>query len=403
MHVLIIHQAFAAAAEAGGTRHYEFARHLVRQGHRVTVVAGRINYLTGAHLTESTMDAEAPLAIVRPYTYRALHKSFVHRAASFASFMASAAVAALRVRGVDVVVGTSPPILQGATAWVVARVKRVPFVFEVRDLWPDFAVELGVLENRPIIAAARWLERFLYRRADRLIVNSPGFIAHVERIAGRVPTLIANGVDGSLFSPSETGARFRERWQAADRCVVLYAGAHGTANNLETLLDAAELLRDAPPVLFVFVGDGKEKPALEALARSRGLGNVRFESAQPKDTMPAVVAAADVCIAILRDIPLFRTTYPNKVFDYMAAGKPTVIAIDGVIRRVIEESGGGVFVPPGDAPALAEAVRRLAADRDGRNRMGACARAFVLQRFNRDDQAASFCALLAECTSEAAA
>jgi glycosyltransferase involved in cell wall biosynthesis len=402
MHVLIIHQAFASATEAGGTRHYEFARHLVSQGHRVTVVAGRVNYLTGADLKDgSAASAEPGIVIVRPYMYRALHKSFVHRAASFVSFMCSSAIAALRVRHVDVVVGTSPPILQGATAWLVARLKRVPLVFEVRDLWPDFAIELQILKNRVIIAAARRLERFLYRRADRLLVNSPGFIPHVLAVSGRTPALIPNGVDGSLFSPTQSGAYFRERWQAAGRFVALYAGAHGTANNLDMILEAAELLRDRHSILFVLVGDGKEKPKLEARAKSHGLENVRFEPAQPKDAMPAVIAAADVCMATLRDIPLFRTTYPNKVFDYMAAGKPTLIGIDGVIRRVVEESGGGVFVPPGDAGALAEALGRLEADRAACDRMGAQARAFVLQRFNRRDQAESFCALLMECTNEA--
>ena len=402
MHVLIIHQAFASASEAGGTRHYEFARHLIQQGHRVTVVAGSVNYLTGGDLTDSAADRGEPgMVIVRPYTYRALHKSFFHRALSFVCFMVSSAVAALRVRHVDVVVGTSPPILQGATAWAVARLKRVPFVFEVRDLWPAFAIELQIIKSRPIIAAARALERFLYRRADRLLVNSPGFVSHVKAIAGRVPTLISNGVDGSLFSPSDRGARYREEWGAGDRFVVLYAGAHGTANNLEIVLEAARALRDIPEILFVFVGDGKEKRTLEAFARSRELVNVRFEAARPKTEMPAVVAAADVCIATLRDIPLFRTTYPNKVFDYMAAAKPTVIAIDGVIRRVIEESGGGVYVPPGDAKALAEALQRLAADRPGCRLMGARARSFVLKHFNRKDQAESFSALLTECTHEA--
>jgi glycosyltransferase involved in cell wall biosynthesis len=402
VHVLIIHQAFASASEAGGTRHYEFARHLVGQGHRVSVVAGQVSYLTGA-VVEARTEVERGITIVRPYTSRSLHKSFIHRAASYVTFMLSSFVAALRVPDVDVVVGTSPPILQGATALVVARLKGVPFVFEVRDLWPDFAIELKILRNGFIIAAARWLERRLYRGADRLLVNSPGFIPHVRTVSGRTPVLIPNGADASLFSPEQTGARFREQWGAGNRCVALYAGAHGTANDLETVLAAAELLRERKEILFVLVGDGKEKAALEAAARAARLDNVRFEPPQPKEAMPAVVAAADVCIATLRDIPLFRTTYPNKVFDYMAAAKPTLVAIDGVIREVVEESRGGVFVPPGDAKALADTLKRLAANRAECTRMGESARAYVLRRFNRKDQAESFCALLENCTIETAA
>jgi glycosyltransferase involved in cell wall biosynthesis len=403
MHVLIVHQAFASNREAGGTRHYEFARHLAARGHRVTVIAGSINYLTGAELTPAQQPAETNITIVRPYTYRALHKSFVHRMVSYVSFTLSSFVAALRIDGVDIVVGTSPPILQGATAWLVARLKRIPLVFEVRDLWPDFAIELKVLANPAAIAAARWLEKFLYKSADRLLVNSPGFIAHVQAVSGRIPALIPNGVDGRSFSPAERGVSFRTQWQANNRFVALYAGAHGTANALEAVLDAATLLRSRHDILFVFVGDGKEKRALVARAYSAGLDNVRFEAAQPKDAMPAVIAAADVCIATLQDIPLFRTTYPNKVFDYMAAGRPTVLAIDGVIRDVVEQSGGGIFVPPGDPAALAGAIRQLADDRTTCARMGDDAREFVLRRFNRNDQAESFCALLTECTSEAVA
>jgi glycosyltransferase involved in cell wall biosynthesis len=403
MHVLIVHQAFASGREAGGTRHYEFARHLATHGHRVTVVAGSINYLTGTEVTPGQEHAETNITIVRPYTYGALHKSFMHRMLSYVSFALSSFVAALAIDRVDIVVGTSPPILQGATAWLVARLKRVPLVFEVRDLWPDFAIELKVLANPGVIAAARWLERFLYTSADRLLVNSPGFIPHVQAVSGRIPALIPNGVDGRAFSAAERGIWFRSQWQAGNRFVALYAGAHGTANALEAVLDAATMLRDRRDILFVFVGDGKEKSALIARAHSAGLDNVRFEAAQPKDAMPAVIAAADVCIATLRNIPLFRTTYPNKVFDYMAAGRPTVLAIDGVIRDVVEQSGGGIFVPPGDPVALAGAISRLAEDRTACTRMGDDAREFVLRRFNRTDQAASFCALLTECTSEAVA
>lgn len=369
----------------------------------MTVVAGRVNYLTGADAAADSRSNEPGITIVRPYTYRALHRSFVHRAISYVSFTFSSAWAALRVHHVDVVVGTSPPILQGATAWLIARLKRVPFVFEVRDLWPDFAIELQILRNPAIIAGARALERFLYRRADRLLVNSPGFISHVETVSGRTPSLIPNGADPVLFSSANSGSQFRERWDLGDQFVVLYAGAHGTANDLDTVLEAADLLRDRRSIAFVLVGDGKEKRALQKRAGARGLDNVRFEPAQPKLAMPSVFAAADVCLATLRDIPLFRTTYPNKVFDYMAAGKPTIVAIDGVIRQVVEESGGGVFVPPGDPRTLADAIARLEADRATCARMGASARDFVAQRFNRQDQAESFCALLMDCTVETAA
>jgi hypothetical protein len=175
MHILLIHQSFTALSEPGGTRHYELACYLAERGHRVTVIASPVSYLTGA-AAEQAVPAEASspdggVTILRAYTYRAFHRSFVHRVFSFFSFMASSFLAGLRVRDVDLVWGTSPPIFQGVTAWALARLKRVPFLFEIRDLWPAFAVGVGVLRQPLLIRASLWLERFLYRRADLLMVK----------------------------------------------------------------------------------------------------------------------------------------------------------------------------------------------------------------------------------------
>ena len=184
MHILLIHQAFAALDEAGGTRHYELARYLVARGHRVTVITSPVSYLTGKSRAAAGRwvqreTPEAGITILRTYTYPALHRSFFHRVISFISFMISSFLVGLGVPNVDLVWGTSPPIFQGVTAWMLARLKGAPFLFEVRDLWPAFAIAVGVLKNPLLIRASLWLERFLYRRADRVMVNSPGFIAHV--------------------------------------------------------------------------------------------------------------------------------------------------------------------------------------------------------------------------------
>jgi glycosyltransferase involved in cell wall biosynthesis len=168
----------------------------------------------------------------------------------------------------------------------------------------------------------------------------------------------------------------------------------GQANDLGVVLDAAARLRDRPAVRLVFVGDGKERAGLEQRAAAEGLDNVRFLGARPKHEMSQVLAASDACLAILQDIPEFRTTYPNKVFDYMAAGRPTVLAIDGVIREVVDEAGGGLFVPPGDADALAAAIRTLADDPEEGRRMGRRARAHVEQHFDRRAHAAAFVRLI---------
>jgi glycosyltransferase involved in cell wall biosynthesis len=287
----------------------------------------------------------------------------------------------LRVREVDLVWGTSPPIFQAVTAWILARVLRAPFLFEVRDLWPEFAVAVGVLRSRLLIRMSEWLERTLLRRADCVVVNSPGFVEHVRIRGARRIELIPNGADPSMFESAVAGAEFRRQHGLSDLFVALYAGAHGMSNDLETLVEAARRLQ-GEPIRLVLVGDGKEKPAL--LERSSGLGNILFLPAAPKSRMPEILAGCDAGIAILRAIPAYSTTYPNKVFDYMAAGKPIVLAIDGVIREVVEAAGCGVFARPGDARAVAEAIRRLASDRGAARAMGLAGRDYLEQNFSRE-------------------
>jgi len=401
MHILLVHQAFAALDEPGGTRHYELARYLAKQGHLITIIASPVSYLTGeatsskAHpkLEESGGDTGA-VTVRRVYTYRALHKSFVHRTFSFISFMLSSFVAGLGVGEVDVVWGTSPPIFQGATAWALARLKGVPFLFEVRDLWPAFAIQVGVLRNRLLIRLSEWLEGFLYRHADQLMVNSPGFIQHVTARGARRTALIPNGADPRMFDPHAQGEEFRQAHGLLGKFVVLYAGAHGLSNDLGIVLEAAERLRGEPEIAVVLLGDGKEKAALMARAAELGLSNVYFLPPLSKSEMPDALAAADACLAILKPIPLYATVYPNKVFDYMAAGRPVILAIDGVIRQVVEEAGAGVFTPPGDAAALAGAIRALHSAPRMRQEMGRRARRYVEQHFDRAVLAAQLETLL---------
>ncbi len=409
MHILLIHQAFAALDEPGGTRHHELARYLAAHGHQVTVIASPVSYLTGRTSPPTPPPAGTALPpllpgegegagdggevrILRAYTYRALHKSFVHRVFAFFSFMASSFWSGLGVRNVDVVWGTSPPIFQGVTAWALARLKRAKFLFEVRDLWPQFAIAVGVLKSPLLIKLSLWLERFLYRRADRMIVNSPGYLNHVIERGGKRVDLVPNGADPEMFDPSASGAAFRTRHRLADKFVLLYAGAHGMSNDLGVVLEAARQLADRPEVQIVFLGDGKEKARLQEQAA--GLTNVLFLPPVPKNEMAEALAAADACLAILKPIEEYKTTYPNKVFDYMAAGRPVVLAIDGVIREVIEAAGCGVFAQPGNPPALAQAIRSLAADKEKSRRMGLAGRKYLVEHFSREKIAQRLTAVL---------
>jgi glycosyltransferase involved in cell wall biosynthesis len=396
MHVLLIHQAYAGPRDPGGTRHHELATYLASRGHRTTIIASEVSYLTGTTVAAGDTEETPGVRVIR-LPGSDLHRSFLARGTSFAQFGARALKAALSIPDVDVVWGTTPPLPQLMPAWLASLRSKGGLVVEERDLWPEFAIGMGVMKAGAVTDAALAFKRWVYRRARRVIINSPGFLPFLKSYGVEESKIhvVPNGVDPTPFDPALRGEEHRAAWGAEDRFVALYAGALGPANALEVVLDAADELRDTR-ALFVLVGDGKARPELERAAAARGLDNVRFVPAVPKDQVPGVLAASDACLACLRDIPLFRTTYPNKVFDYMAAGRPTLLQIDGVIRQVVEEARAGLFVQPGDAHALAVAVRQMMDHPDAAREMGRRGRNVVCERFDRRLQGEQIEALFAE-------
>jgi glycosyltransferase involved in cell wall biosynthesis len=244
------------------------------------------------------------------------------------------------------------------------------------------------LKNPLIIALSRWLENFLYKRADHILVNSPAYRDYM--LAKGVPenkvTYIAYGADVDMFDPSIDGSSIRRELNVEDKFVVLYAGALGQANNIDTLLRAAERLKKEERISIVLFGDGKERARLESEAKRMNLRNIIFAGTRPKKDMPLIVASADVCLAILQDIPAFRTTYPNKVFDYMAAGRASIIVIDGITRELIESSQGGVYVHPADDAMLAQKILELSQNPAQVKVMGTNAREYLVKNLDRRDK-----------------
>lgn len=391
MHIMLIHQAFVTTGEAGGTRHIEFAKRLAARGHRITIITSPVSYLSGESSLKSrslwTKEQWAENIEIRYcWTSSGMHKGFVPRLLAFFSFMFSSFICALNVKNVDLVWGTSPNLFQGWTAWLSARCKRTKFLLEIRDLWPEFAIAMGALKNPGLIRLSQWLERFLYNHADRIIVNSPGFIPYIRDICGKTPDLVPNGADAEMFS-GQDGKAFREQYGLQDAFIVMYCGAHGPANDLETALKAAELLKERSDIRFVFVGSGKDKARLEALREENGLQNVLFIPPVPKEQIASVMAAENAGLAILKNLDMFKTTYPNKVFDIMACGDPVICQIDGVIRDVVEENKAGIFAEPGNPQSLADAVTHLASVPEECSRMGENGKRAILEKFNRDEAA----------------
>jgi len=392
MKILLLNQAFVSPDEPGHTRHFEMAQFLRQRGHELVIVASDLNYQTGQRTVERhgvfTVQMIDGVRVLRSYIYPELHRSYFWRIVSFFSFMFSSVWAALSVKDADLIMGTTPQIFQAVSAWFVAFIRRKPFLLEVRDLWPEFGVSMGVIRNPVVIALARWLERFLYARATHILVNSPAYKEYmVDRgVPANKITYIPYGTDVDMFNPSVDGLAVRRKLGLEDKFVVLYAGALGQANDIYTVLCAAKHLNDEKHIRFVFWGDGKERPNLQSEAERLKLDNVIFAGVCPKKEMPFVIASSDVCLAILQNVPMFRTTYPNKVFDYMAAARATVLVIDGVIRQVIESSEGGVFVEPGDHESLAATILELSKDPQRVRRMGENARLYLVKNLDRRDK-----------------
>src|ERR1700733_5377924 len=268
-HTLLVHQAFVSKDDPGGTRHYELGERLVAEGQQFTVVASDVSYLTGKRLVPKkklmTETCEDGIRILRAYTYSSLHTSYFLRVISFLSFMATSVVVGARVSRPDVVMGTTPPIFQAVSAWTLAVLRRRPFLLEVRDLWPEFAIDMGVLTNPALIRSARWLESFLYRRADYLLVNSPAYRDYLilKGIEPRKISFIPNGVDPEMFDPQQRSEHFRQQYSLQDKFVVTYAGAIGMANDIDVLISAAAAIRHRAEIQILIVGDGKERKRLE--------------------------------------------------------------------------------------------------------------------------------------------
>ncbi len=395
MHILYLSQYFPPEVGATQTRAYEMARAEV-PNHPSGIVP--LQY-RGKWVERSQLDG---IGVLRVWVKASPNKNFRTRMAFYLSYMADAAlVGALRASGpFDVVYATSPPLFVGAAGLGLHWLKRAPFVFEVRDLWPESAVALGELNSPRAIAWAGKLEELCYNRASRIVVVTEGIRQRlIERgfPAGKL-ALIPNGANTEMFQRRlELGQRFRaEHGLAPDAFVAIYAGIHGIAQGLETLLHAAAALRHEPGLRFVLVGEGPVRSDLQALRTELGLDNVLMLPEQPRSAMPAILSAADAAIVPLRKLDLFQGALPSKMFDAWACELPLLLSIDGEARRTLDAANGGIYVSPEDAAALAEAIRALAALPDHGRSLGQNGRRYTEQHHSRQAQARALEKLLKE-------
>jgi glycosyltransferase involved in cell wall biosynthesis len=380
------------------------ARNLVQLGHSVTVIAEIPNHPSGIIPPEyqgklfERVELEG-IDVIRVWVKASPVKSFRSRMLFYLSFMVSAALAGLALirRPFDVIYASSPPLFVGGAALFLSYLRRTPLVFEVRDLWPESAVALGEIRSPRAVALATSLEEKCYQRAKAIVVVTQGIL---DRLLERgIPVeklhLIHNGSNVDLFHfDQEARARIRQELDAQDRLIVIYAGIHGVAQGLESIIEAAQLLRTEPEPLFVLVGEGPKKAEIQQLAQQLQVTNVRFVSEQPRESMPAYLSAADIALIPLKNLELFKGALPSKMFDAWACERPVLLSVDGEAHRVLEQSQGGLFVPPEASDEMAAAVLKLRDDPAARERMGKAGREYTRKNFSRRAQAARLETLL---------
>ncbi|MFI5113882.1 MAG: glycosyltransferase family 4 protein [Terriglobales bacterium] len=408
MKILYLSQYFPPEMGAPAARAAELSRHWARMGHEVTVLTGFPNHPTGVVPPEwrsrlrrlfyrETVDG---VQVARTWLWPLPNRKAHERIRNYASFCLSAAVSGLRFEKPDVLIGSSPQLLVALAAWWLAWWKRVPFVFEVRDLWPESLAAVGAGgEGTVLHRTLGAIAGFLYRRAARIVVVTPAFKDHLIRYwhvpAARI-SIVENGVETDLFRPAPAAMEVRKQLRLEDRFLIFYIGTMGMAHGLETLIAAAEELQTAlPSAMFLLIGEGAEKERIVKLAAARGLNNIQFLCQQPRERIPGYVSAADVCLVMLKKTELFKTVIPTKLLEYMACERPVIVAVDGEARRIVEEAGAGVFVEPENSKELVKAILDLAGNAERRQQMGARGRQYIVSKLSREQTAKDYITVLA--------
>lgn len=407
MHIVIIYQYYLRPGEAGHSRINEYAGIWARMGHQVSVLTGQTSYMSGSKPADCNWrfrvkETDGEVTVYRCFVPGNCNRSFMHRAFAYFSFAISSAMVFSRLQKPDIMLVSSPPLTIGFAALAIKLFRRIPMVFEVRDLWPESAVTTGVLTNRHMIGLLAWLERKCYSKSVALNVLTPAFKDNIVKRGLMASERIVNiqaGVDIDEMHPSKFSESIRHELGWGRRKVVLYAGAIGRANKLSQLVDTARLLTDRPDILIAVVGSGMEEETIRKQIAEQGLKNIVLHGSRPKNQMPSIIASADICTAVLMKNDTFKTVCPNKVFDYMACGKPVILGIDGIIRELVERETAGLFAEPENPEALRAAILALVDDDTRAAECGRNGRLCVEREFSRDSKASAYAAFLEQVAS----
>jgi glycosyltransferase involved in cell wall biosynthesis len=407
MKILFVTHYFPPEVNAPANRTHEHCRLWVQDGHDVTVITGVPNHPRGKifngfenrWLQEEEVDG---IRVIRTWMYLAPNSGFLRRIANYILFAFTAVMASSRVRQPDLIVATSPQFFVGVAGAIISKLKRRPFVLEIRDLWPKSVVELGQLREGVILSALEALERWLYRSASGVVVNTRTFHDHIASrgVESDQIELVYNGIDPKQFHPIPKNVELLEQHDLAEHFTVAYVGTLGLAHGLTLLIDVAEQLKTRGELRFVLIGDGADREKLEAEIARRGLENVQLLGLQPRELMPDWIASIDILLVMLRDLPVFETVIPSKIFEFLAQERPVVLAARGEIRRMMEEAEAALVIDPEVQSQMVSAIEEIMDCPAEAAKRAASGRRWVEQGFIRDDLARKMAAFLERILSE---
>lgn len=414
MKILYVSQHYPPEMGALAGRAAELSKHWAALGHHASVLTGFPNHPSGVVIPEYRdkfrrlfyREQVEGVDVVRTWLLPYPNRKPIERILNYGSFCASASVRGAFLERPDVVIGTSPPLPIAMAGYNIARVKRVPFIFEVRDLWPESLEGVGLSgeKSRMYRMVAR-IVRFLYKHSDHIVVVTPAFKEYLHENWG-VPlekmSIVVNGVETEKFVPTPASEEVRQKFGLGDRFVVSYIGTMGMAHGLETVLEVAALLRNRPEIVLLLVGDGGNREHLQEMARKRGLTNVVFTGQQARDAVPAIINTSDVCLVMLKNQEVFKTVIPTKMLEFMSCARPVVLSVGGQAERILNEAGGGISVPAEDAAAVAAAVQQMHDDAGLRRRSGENGRRYMVSRMSRASTAREYLDVLARVTGRSA-
>lgn len=398
MHILFLTHYFPPEVNAPASRTYDHAKRWVKiPGVRVTVLTNHPNHpygrlYSGYENRRLTREEKDGIDVRRVRTYLAANAGFLRRTLNYLFFMVASVSASSGMPKPDIVVATSPQFFCAAAGFMVSRLKRCPFVFELRDLWPESIVSVGAMGKGPAIRILEKIELFLYRQSARVVALTRAFRRNLtdRGISGTGICVIRNGADLSFFSPRPVPEKLIAELGAEGKFVVSYIGTVGMAHGVDKIIEAAERLRDVPDILFLVVGEGARKKKIRELTAQKRLANVRVLPGVSKEKVRDYYAVTDLNLVTLRNLPLFRTVIPSKVFEIMAMARPILCSVDGECREMIEQAGCGLFTEPENVGKMVQVIRELRQERERLIVMGENGRKFVERHFNRDDLARDY-------------